>query len=99
MSKEGTTSPQNNETDHAFHQMGNKNDCHFDLRKLPLKRRLGATLVNEGFNGKKVAEPFHSNSIPKQVGNLKTVHIFPGVIRHTSNPDTSLAYYYKYHSL
>ena len=26
MSKEGTTSPQNNETDHAFPQMGNKKD-------------------------------------------------------------------------
>ena len=66
MSKEGTTSPQNNETDHAFPQMGNKKDWNLDLRKLPLKKRLGALFVTEEFNGKKVAEPFHSNSIPNQ---------------------------------
>ena len=89
---------ENNGTNHAFHQIGNNDNCQSDPRKLPLKQRFGATFENGGFIGKKEAEPLKNNIIPNQEENWKTVHILPGVIRHTSSPDSSLAYYYKYNS-
>ena len=98
MSTEGNTRQDNNGTDQAFQQMGNNKDYRSDQRKLPPKKRFRATFENGGFIGKEEAEPLKNNIIPNQEENLKTVHILPGVIRHTSSPDSSLAYYYKYNS-
>jgi hypothetical protein len=99
MSTAGNTNLDNNGTNQAFHQMGNDKDYQSDPRKLPLKKRFGATFENGGLNVKKEAETHQSSIIPKQEEPLQTVHILPGVIRHTSCPDSSLAFYYKYNSL
>ena len=34
--------------------------------------------------------------MPSHAEDRRTVNILPGVIRHTSSPDSSLAYYYNY---
>ena len=36
------------------------------------------------------------NNAEKEKKEVKAVSIVPGVIRHTSQPNTSLAYYYNY---
>ena len=50
MSTEGKTRQDNNGTNQALHQFGNNNDYQSDPRKLPLKKRFGATFENGGFN-------------------------------------------------
>ena len=78
-----------------------------DNLRLPLKKRFGTTLENPYFSSMK--EP-KRNLIEKQQTINRTeetehklgkpearkVKILPGVIRHTSCPDISLAYYYNY---
>ena len=78
--------------------------------KLPLKKRNGSTFENPCFNFMKQPDTQNNPWIQKQQtmnsaagtdGHLqkpeaKKARILPGVIRHTSCPDRSLAYYYNY---
>ena len=82
----------------------------FSNNKLPLKKRNGSTFNNPCFNFMKPPDTQNNPWIQKQQtmnssagmdGHLqkpeaKKARILPGVIRHTSCPDRSLAYYYNY---
>ena len=81
-------------------------------RNLPLKKRFGATCGNQSLNFKNESEAQENPWSEKQQSNNKTPGleqnvqkpdqrkstISQGVIRHTSQPDTCLAYYYNYSS-
>ena len=76
---------------------------------LPLKKRFGATLEDNSANYTKEPETY-SKTWTQKKQNMKRsekehnakkpeerkARILPGVIRHTSCPDSYLAYYYKY---
>ena len=78
--------------------------------RLPLKKRFGATFEHAHFSSMKESKKHNQPLIEKQQTINRTeemeqnfqkpearqVKILPGVIRHTSCPDISLAYYYNY---
>ena len=74
--------------------------------QLPLKKRFGTSIENSCFPIYQEQERIKNPWIQKQQNmenNLqkpeaRRVSISPGVIRHTSCPDRSLAYYYNYSS-
>ena len=54
-----------------------------------------SSLTKVGASQEASGETTHYDGEKERIG-LKATSIVPGVIRHTSQPDTSLAYYYSY---
>ena len=85
-----------------------QNDKVKNQSQLPPKKRFGAKLENSCFTISAEPETHNNLRIQKQqkITNkmeldlqkpeAKQAKIIPGVIRHTSCPDTYLAYYYNY---
>ena len=96
---------------HSFSSQINEHSWEFSNNKLPLKKRCGSTFDNANFNFMKQPDTENNpwiqkrqnmnNSTAEKEGHLqkpeaRLARILPGVIRHTSCPDRSLAYYYNY---
>ena len=96
-------------SDNLFLRENNGDNCMFhnlaNQRKLPLKKRFGATFENLYFNFGKEPEKHNNPWIQNRTEKIENIlqktesrnaNILPGVIRHTSCPNRSLAYYYDY---
>ena len=72
-------------------------DFHQNQNKLPLKKRFG--IIRENLTERETKE--ENRKAPEDPDKLKTgetkqANIIPGVIRHGSCPNNTLAYYYNY---
>ena len=63
---------------------------------LPLKKRFCGTFVEELGNKKKYEDTNNKSRVEKEPKEERNAKILPGVIRHTSCPDSYLAFYFKY---
>ena len=63
---------------------------------LPLKKRFCGLFVEDLCSSGKEEDENNKSMVKKEHKEERNAKIFPGVIRHTSCPDTYLAFYYKY---
>ena len=71
---------------------------HARQNHLPPKKRFENKNVPSYKEGEASSQEIQNQESKSKTEESKTISILPGVIRHTSCPDSSLAYYYDYNA-